>query len=86
MGERRLLVRASDLGLWSYCHRAWWLARIQGVAHRKPALFAQGTKHHEAHGQLAARAQGAAQWSQRLIAIGLILLGVVLIFWLLGMS
>lgn len=86
MAARRSLVRASDLGLWSYCHRAWWLARVQGVAHRKPALLAQGTATHEAHGKLAARAQGERQWGQLLIALGLILVGIWLLFRLLGMG
>lgn len=86
MAERRSLVRASDLGLWSYCQRAWWLARAQGVTHRKPAVLAQGTATHAAHGKLAARAQGERQWSQLLLAGGLILLGIWLLFWLLGMG
>lgn len=86
MAERRSLVRASDLALWRYCRRAWWLARVQGVAHRKPALLAQGTATHAAHGKLAARAQGERQWGQLLLAGGLILLGIGLLVRLLGMG
>lgn len=86
MATRRSLVRASDLGLWSYCHRAWWLARVKGVAHRKPAVLAAGTAYHEAHGHAAARAQGEAQWGQLLIAFGLILAGIALISRLIGLG
>ncbi len=86
MSDRRSLVRASDLGLWSYCHRAWWLARVKGVAHRKPTLLAAGTADHAAHGHAAARAQGEAQWGQLLVAFGLILAGLALISWLIGVG
>lgn len=85
MSERRTLVRASDLGLWSYCQRAWWLARLQGVPHRRPALLADGTAYHETHGMLAARAQGEAKGGRLLIACALLLTGLALLLWLVGL-
>lgn len=85
MSERRTRVRASDLGLWSYCQRAWWLARVQGVPHRRPALLADGTAYHETHGQRAVRAQGEAHWGRLLIACALLLAGSALLLWLVGL-
>lgn len=55
------LVRASDIGLWAYCHRAWWLARVQQAPHQKPELLAHGIEMHAEHGARLAH----AQWLQR---------------------
>lgn len=68
------LVRASEIGLWAYCHRAWWLARVQGVSHQNPQQLAHGTEMHAAHGARLAR----AQWLQR-AGIGLMLVALVLV-------
>ena len=57
MTHDRELVRASDIGLWAYCHRAWWLARVQNVAHQQPQRLAYGVEQHAAHGVHTRRVQ-----------------------------
>ncbi len=82
MTEDRSLVRASDIGLWTYCHRAWWLAKIKGAPHRNPAVLEYGVAAHAAHGQQVASARLVWRMGLFLIA-GALLLAVVLgIFWL----
>jgi hypothetical protein len=66
------MVRASDLSTWAFCHRAWWLSRVQGVAHGDSALLESGTALHSEHG----RRVSLAQWAQRL---ALLLLGLALL-------
>lgn len=82
MSRDRMLVRASDIGLWAYCHRAWWLARVHKAPHRYPERLAHGTAVHETHGRVIVRAQRAQQWARILLALGVLLLGIALVLWL----
>jgi hypothetical protein len=65
MGKDRSLVRASDIGAWTYCHRAWWLAQVKQVAHQQPEVLVAGAAAHRRHGRqvaLAHRAELAGRW------------------------
>lgn len=81
--EDRSLVRASDIGLWAQCHRAWWLAKVKNVPHRNPAVLAAGTAAHAVHGAQVQRAASLRRWGLALIALALILGGLLLLLRLL---
>ncbi len=87
MAKDRSLVRASDIGSWAFCHRAWWLANVRGATHQRPEVLAHGNQAHAAHGRQvrqAGRLRTAGLW---LIALALILAGLALIVWaLLGLG
>jgi hypothetical protein len=83
MREDRSLVRASDIGLWAQCHRAWWLAKVKNAPHRNPALLATGVTAHADHGAQVQRAAALRRWGTLLVAVALILAGLLLIMWLL---
>lgn len=72
-GEGLPLVRASDLAAWAYCRRAWWLARVQGIAPTDAAPLEAGDRYHAAHGRALQRAR-----LLRLLGAGLLLLGALL--------
>lgn len=78
----RSLVRASDIGLWGFCRRAWWLARVRGVEHQRPARLAKGTAAHQAHGHTVRRAQQQMTFGWTLVAVGMVSAGVILLFWI----
>jgi hypothetical protein len=84
MSEDRSLVRASDIGLWAYCHRAWWLAKVQGAPHRNPAVLEAGRAAHAGHGSQVVR----ARTMQRLglaLSLAAVLLGVIVLgLWAVG--
>lgn len=84
MPRDRSLVRASDLGAWAFCHRAWWLREVKGAAHGDPAVLARGGKAHRAHGRKALVAQRLAKSGVILIAIGLAIIGLFILWQLLG--
>ncbi|HMA33800.1 MAG TPA: hypothetical protein VKY74_04900 [Chloroflexia bacterium] len=74
------IVRASELGSYSYCHRAWWLRYVAG---REPTgagrdRLAQGHQRHAAHG----RRVWLAGWLWRLGLIAAALAGAIGLLWL----
>jgi hypothetical protein len=75
------IVRASEIGEYVHCERAWWLGHVQGVENANHAVMDAGIAQHQAHGRRVWGAQfmqNAALW---LIAIAIgaaILLGLKL--------
>lgn len=51
------VIRASEIGEYVYCHRAWWLGRVKGVENANRAQMGAGVERHRAHGQVVRRAQ-----------------------------
>jgi len=67
------IISASEIGQWTYCHRAWYLART-GAENRNTRALARGERAHARHSRTVARSH-ALRW----IAILLILLAVLLL-------
>lgn len=76
----RPLVRASDIGLSTFCRRAWWLAHVRDVPHQRPAVLAKGTQAHQAHGQAVQHAQWQVKLGWYLLALGLLAAGLILLW------
>ena len=83
MAKDRSLVRASDIGAWAYCRRAWYLAQVRGVAHARPELLQQGTQAHNRHGQQVRRAGQMQRVGLWLVIAGLVMVGLLIIWMLL---
>lgn len=83
MAKERSLVRASDIGAWVFCHRAWWLAQVKGVPHRRPEQLARGNEMHTDHGRQVAQAGWLGRAGWLLIALGSLvaLLTLLARFW-----
>lgn len=74
----RLIIRASEIGEYVYCHRAWWLGRIRGEASINVREMASGAGAHARHGRIV-----AAAGCLRLAAYVLIALAVLTaVIWL----
>jgi len=82
MREDRSLVRASDIGLWTYCHRAWWLAKVKGAPHRNPAVLEAGVAAHAVHGGQLVRAHRLQRVGLWLIAAAVLLVVVLIVLWM----
>jgi hypothetical protein len=68
---RRYVIRASEIGEYVYCARAWWLRQIEGHASTNQRALRSGTRTHRRHG----RQVGAAIQLRR-IAVLLLLLAL----------
>jgi CRISPR/Cas system-associated exonuclease Cas4 (RecB family) len=69
------MIRASEVGEYVYCARAWWLRRVAGEEPDGQARRDLGTAMHAAHGRGVALS-GLALWG------GLLLLGAGLLLYL----
>lgn len=79
MAEAEEIIRASEIGLYVYCARAWWLGRVLGYASTNVVSIRRGVARHRAHGR-AVQAFHRLRW----MAAGLLLLaGLLSVVWLL---
>ena len=68
------IIRASEIGQYDFCAKAWWLGSIEGVQPSNVRELQAGTAAHEEHGR---QVQRAAQ--MQLAAIVLVGLGVIVL-------
>ena len=45
------VIRASEIGEYVFCHRAWWLRQVQGETSAHRQEMADGTARHTRHGR-----------------------------------
>ncbi len=45
------VIRASEIGEYVFCHRAWWLHQVQGHASANVRELAEGATRHALHGR-----------------------------------
>jgi hypothetical protein len=84
MAKDRSLVRASDIGAWAYCRRAWYLAQVRGVAHARPEVLQRGTAAHTHHGQQVRRAGTLQRMGLWLVIVGAILVALLVVVAVMG--
>ena len=68
------IIRASEIGQYDFCAKAWWLGSVEGVQPSNVRELQAGTRAHEEHGRQVRR---AAQ--MQLAAIVLVGLGVIVL-------
>jgi len=64
------VIRASEIGAYLYCHRAWWY-HLQGIASENQQELSAGSGFHRSHGRrvLTATLLRAAGWILLLAAL-----------------
>jgi hypothetical protein len=45
------VIRASEIGEYVFCHRAWWLHHVRGLASANVRAMQSGTAVHAGHGR-----------------------------------
>ena len=79
MNDNRV-IRASEIGQYVYCARAWWLGSVQGLPSSRQQDMAAGEAAHAHHG----RGVRASLGLSRLAYLTLLLAAVVGVVWLIG--
>ena len=73
------IIRASEIGQYAYCQRAWWLGSVYGHASSNQAALLAGDQAHSRHGRGVA---ASLRWRQvghvLLVAGGLLALFLLL--------
>jgi hypothetical protein len=72
-------IRASEIGAFLYCRRAWWY-QSQGLVSQNKNELAGGSQFHQRHGRtvLSASLLRAAGWLLLLMAIAALAVGITL--------
>ncbi|MCS7057254.1 MAG: hypothetical protein NZM18_13900 [Thermoflexales bacterium] len=70
--RQQRVIRASEIGQYAYCARAWWLSSVVGVPMTNAPELQHGTMMHRRHGRL-------VSLSRALVAVALGLVGVALV-------
>jgi hypothetical protein len=74
------VIRASEVGSYVYCARAWWLGAVEGMAPQDTRRLESGSATHEGHGRRVLFAGAMTRLSHLL----LVLAGLVGAIWLMS--
>jgi hypothetical protein len=77
--DRNDIIRASEMNLYAYCARAWWLGQVQGYRSANVAAMRLGRARHRAHGRTVKGYQRLRWLAVSLLVLG----GLALAAWLL---
>ena len=72
------IIRASEIGQYKYCARAWWLGSIKGVPSTNTRELAHGEAIHQQHGRTVWTASALRALALLLVLIALAVLVLVL--------
>ena len=67
------IIRASEVGQYTYCARAWWLRWVQGAAPSNTATLESGRQAHHRHGRTVASAHRQQRLALILAVLALLL-------------
>ena len=78
MSRRDDIIRASEVGQYAFCARAWWYGRVKGYRSSNVAAMRRGSEQHRAHGRTV-----EGYHLMRRLAVGLLVAAAVLLLaWL----
>jgi hypothetical protein len=72
------IIRASEIGQYDFCAKAWWLGSIEGVSPSNIRELQAGTAAHEQHGRQVQRASQMQIAAFALVALGVVILALAL--------
>jgi hypothetical protein len=71
MSGSNYILRASEIGEYVFCHRAWWLHRVRGIESANRAQMQAGAAQHTEHGRTVQRAGSLRRAAVILFAMAL---------------
>jgi hypothetical protein len=73
------IIRASELGQYAFCDKAWWLGSVEGVPSANLREMDAGKSAHERHGQAVQLSIWLSRAGMVCLALGLLLLALFLL-------
>jgi len=73
------IIRASEIGQYDFCAKAWWLHSVEGLPSANVREMQIGQAAHERHGRQVNRAGLLQQGAVLLLIAGIILLAIFLL-------
>jgi CRISPR/Cas system-associated exonuclease Cas4 (RecB family) len=73
------IIRASEVGLYAYCARAWWLGQVEGYRPVNQAVLEAGESAHQAHGRAVRDYHRLRQAAYALLGLALLAGAVLLV-------
>jgi hypothetical protein len=73
------IIRASELGQYSFCAKAWWLGSVEGVPSANVREMDAGTSAHEQHGQAVQISTWLTKVGVACLVLGALVLAVLVI-------
>lgn len=73
------IIRASEIGQYEFCAKAWWLGSIDGVPPSNIRELQAGTAAHEQHGRQVQRASQLQIAAFALVGLGVVVLVLTLL-------
>lgn len=71
-------IRASEIGQYVFCQRAWWLGSVQGYRPVNEEALRAGAQAHQQHGRSMAASQSWQRVGYALLVVGGLLFALVL--------
>lgn len=68
-----MIIRASEVGQYAYCARAWWLGRVLGYESERAEEMRLGQEAHRAHGRMVVGYQRLQQAAYILLLLALLI-------------
>ena len=78
------IIRASEIGEYAYCARAWWLGRVLGYRPANLERLAAGEAAHVRHGQTVMSSRRLQRWAYVSLALALLAGALLLVLALRG--
>ena len=78
--NQKEIIRASEIGAYIYCNRAWWLKRIDGRESRNLTEMEHGTRSHAQHARAVNRIGQLQKAAYALVALSLFFIALYFIF------
>ena len=72
-GSASRVIRASEIGQYMFCRRAWWYAAVHGYQSANQAALAGGIEVHARHGEIVSASQRWRQVGYALLGVGFLL-------------
>ena len=77
--ESDRIVRASELGQYSFCAKAWWLGSVEGAPSANVREMDAGVSAHERHGQAVKVSSWLGRAGLICIALGIVILVLLVV-------